>query len=101
MVTIDSQQHKIFKDLANAEENVPCTPLLGNEGRNVRARMQSNRFHCKRQRCCVSSKAAILILMWNLILIVAGLEVLLDPNFFGIMFGTDDNFNTTIFCVIT
>ncbi len=103
MATIDSQQQKIFRDLASAEENIPIsretTPLLGNKGRKTRTRMQSN-FHCRRQRCCVSSKAAILILLWNLIL-VAGLEGLLDPNFFRIMFGTEYSFNTTSFCVIT
>ena len=105
MATIeDSQQYQI-KDLASAEENIPdsasreTTPLLGNRGRHIRKGAQSN-FYCRRQRCCVSSKAALLILLWNLILI-AGLEGLLDPNFFGIMFGTDDDFNTTSLSVIT
>ena len=85
MATIgDSQQYQI-KDLASAEENIPdsvsreTTPLLGNRGRNIRKGTQSN-FYCRRQRCCVSSKAALIILLWNLILI-AGLECLLDPNF--------------------
>ena len=78
----DSQQHQI-KDLAGAEENIPTSretaPLLRNERRSIRARMSSN-FYCRRQRCYVSSKAALLILMWNLIL-VAGLKGFLDPNF--------------------
>jgi peptide/histidine transporter 3/4 len=43
----------------------------------------------------VSSKAALLILLWNLIL-VAGFESLLDPNFFRVVFETDDDFSTTI-----
>ena len=97
MVTIeDSQQHQI-KDLASAEENIPTinretAPLLRNERRNIRARMRS-KFHCRRQRCCVSSKAALLILLWNLI-IVAGFESLFDPNLFRGAFETIDDFNT-------
>ena len=100
MATIeDSQQHQI-KDLACAEENIPTSgetaPLLRNERRNTRARMRS-KFHCRHQRCCVSSKAALLILVWNLIL-VAGFKVFLDPNFFRVLFKftheTDDNFNS-------
>ena len=73
----DSQQHQI-KDLASAEENISTSretaPLLRNERR---ARMRSN-FHCRCQRCCVSSKAALLILLWNLILVAS----LLDPSNF-------------------
>jgi hypothetical protein len=90
----DSQQHQI-KDLASAEENIPTsretTPLLGNERRRTRTRMQS-KFHCRRQRCCVSSKAALLILVWNLIL-AASFESILDPNFFRTVFEIDDDFD--------
>jgi hypothetical protein len=92
----DSQQHQI-KDLASAKENIPTSRetalLLGNERRKTRARMQSN-FHCRRHRCCVSSKVALLILVWNLI-IVAGFENFLDPNFFRVIFEIDDYNNTT------
>ena len=83
----DSQEHKItLKGLTNAEENIlTSTPLLGN-GRRTHAIMQSNfHYRCRRQRCCVSSKAALLILLWNVIL-VAGFESLLDPNFFRALF---------------
>ena len=95
MATIeDSQQHQI-KDLASAEENIPTSreteSLLGNERRNIHTRMRS-KFHCRRQRCCVSSKAALLILLWNLIL-VAGVESLLDPNFFREL---GNNFNVSV-----
>ena len=75
----DSQQHQI-KDLASAEANyiMPTSretvPLLRNERH---ARMRS-KFHCRRQRCCVSSKAALLILLWNVILVAS----LLDPSNF-------------------
>jgi hypothetical protein len=96
--TGDSQ---LIKDLASDEENIPtsreATPLLGNKGRRINARMQSS-FHCRRRRCCVSSKAALLILLWNLIL-VAGFKSFLDPILFGNMFGTDevDAFRVTMF----
>ena len=98
MATIeDSQQHQI-KDLASAEENIPTSgetaPLLGNERRNTRTRMRS-KFHCRRQRCCVSSKAALLILVWNLI-IAAGFESLFDPNLFRAALEFDDNFNVSV-----
>ena len=77
----DSQQHQI-KDLASAEENVPTSretaPLLRNERQNIRLRMRS-KFHCRYQRCCVSSKAALLIFVWNLIL-VADFKGFLDPK---------------------
>ena len=96
MTTIeDSQQHQI-KDLASAEENIPTSretaSLFGNERRNIRTRMRCN-FHCRRQRCCVSSKAALLILMWNLI-IVAGFKSLLDPNLFRVTFETINDINS-------
>ena len=95
MATIeDSQQHDI-KDLVSVEENISTTrestPLLGNEGERTYARM----FCCNRH----PSKAAIIILLWNLIL-VSGLESFLDPSFFGIMIGTYDSFNMTIPSVI-
>ena len=87
MATIkDSRQHQI-KDLASAEENIPTSrvtaSLLGSERLNTHARTRS-KFHCRRHRCCVSSKSALLILLWNLILIAA-LEGLLDPNFFRVI----------------
>ncbi len=99
MATIkDFQQHQI-KDMASAEENISTSgeletaPLIRNRGQRARTcvKIQSN-FHCRRQRCCMSSKAALLILLWNLIL-VAGFESLLDPNFFRVLFETD-NFDT-------
>jgi hypothetical protein len=105
MATIeDFQQHQI-QDLASAEENnniIPTSgeletaPLIQNKGQKVRtcARMQSN-IHCRHRRCCVSSKAALLILLWNLIL-VAGFKSLLDPNFFRVLFETSDSFNTGV-----
>ena len=98
MATIkDSQQHQI-KDLASAEENIPTSretaPLLRNERRNTRARMRSN-FHCRRQRCCLSSKAALLILLWNVILI-AGCESYLDPNFFRAVLKFNNDFNRSV-----
>ena len=82
--TEDYQQHEI-KDFSCAEENnIPSrenTPLLGNERQRASMRMRP-KFHCRRQRCCLTSKAAILILLWNLI-IVAGLESFLDPSYLG------------------
>ena len=85
MSTIKDSQHHQIKDLASAKENIhtlassEATPLIRNERQNIYTRMRP-KFHCRRQRCCVSSKAAILILLWNLIL-VAGFESLFDPNF--------------------
>ena len=80
-----------IKNLASAEENIhassEATPLIRNEKRYTCTRMRSN-FHCRRQRCCVSSKAALLILLWNLIL-VAGFKGFLDPNFFRVLFEID------------
>ena len=98
MATIKaSQQHQI-KDLASAEENIPTSretaPLLRIERRNTRARMRS-KFHCRRQRCCVSSKAALVILLWNLIL-VAGFESYLDPNFFRAVLKFNSDFNKSV-----
>ena len=91
--TEDSQQHQI-KDLASAEENIPTSreteSLFGNERRNIRTRMRS-KFHCRRQRCCVSSKAALLILLWNWILI-AGFESFLNPKFFRELANIGNNF---------
>ena len=96
MATIeDSQQHEI-KDLASVEENISTTrestPLLGNEGKRTYARM----FCCNRhQKCCLTSKVAIIILLWNLIL-VSGLESFLDPSFFGIMIEIYDSLSVTV-----
>ena len=87
MTTIeDSQQHDSeIKDLATAEDTTSTgesTPLMENNGHRTLTRMQQ-KFRCRwrYQRCCLSSKAVILILVWNLIL-VAGLESFLDPNYF-------------------
>ena len=91
----DPQQQQI-KDLASAEENITTTtPFLRNSRRRIHARIIQSKFHCRRQRCCVSSNAAILILVWNLIL-VACLESFLDPNFFGMLFDNTDDYNTGI-----
>ena len=92
MVTIeDSRQYQI-KNMASAEENIPTSretaSLSLNERRNTHTRMRSN-FYCRRQRCCVSSKAALLILVWNLILI-AGFKYFLDPNYFRVLFVNND-----------
>ena len=74
----DTRQHQII-DLASAEESISTSretaSLSGIEKLNTCARMRSI-FHCRCQRCCVSSKAALLILLWNLIL-AAVLEVFL------------------------
>ena len=84
MATIEDSQQQQIKDFASAEETIPTSreteSLFRNERRNIRTRMRSN-FQCRRQRCCVSSKASLLILLWNLIL-VAGFKSFLDPNFF-------------------
>ena len=94
MATIKNSQQKQIKDLASAKENIPTSretaSLFGNESQNICTRMIS-KVYCKRQRCCVSSKAALLILLWNLIL-VAGFESLLDPNFFRVLFESDDSY---------
>ena len=80
--------------MASAEENIHTgreivtATLSLNERRNTHTRMRSN-FHCRRQRCCVSSKAALLILVWNLILI-AGFKDFLDPNYFRVLFENND-----------
>ena len=90
--TEDSQQHEI-KDLSCTEENNISagegTPLLGNEMQRASVRMRP-KFRCRRQRCCLTSKAAILILLWNLI-IVTGLGSFLDPNYFNTMATDDDD----------
>ena len=41
------------------------------------------KFRCRHQRCCLTSKAAVLILLWNLIL-VAGLKCFFDPSFYDV-----------------
>ena len=86
--TEDYQQHEI-KDLSCAEENnisaSERTPLLGNERQRASMRMRP-KFHCRHQRCCLTSKAAILILLWNLILVpLASLE-----SFFDLAIDSDD-----------
>ena len=79
-------QHEI-KDLSCVEESNTSaserTPLLGNERQRASTRMRS-KFRCRHRRCCLTSKAAILILLWNLILVV-GLESFLDPYYYGNM----------------
>ena len=82
MATIeDSDEHEI-KDLSTAEENTvrytyERTRLVGNKTQTTNVK----KCRCRYQRCCLTSKAAILILLWNLILVV-GLQSFLDPNFF-------------------
>ena len=101
MATEGFQQHKV-KDLSTVKENTfarEITPLLSeNKRKRTHVRIQP-KFHCRRQRCCLTSKAAILILVWNLF-IVAGLEVFLDPSIYGyflLYFGSDIyNLGTTI-----
>ena len=103
MATIEDSQQQEIKDLASVEENTSnireSTPLLINEGQSTWARMQS-KFHCRHNRCCLTSKAAILILLWNLIL-VADLESLLDPSILGVQFGNIDSLKMTILSVST
>ena len=96
----NTEQHQSIKDMATAEENTPtsrggATLPFGNKRRKIHARMQTN-FNCRCQRCCVSSKAALLILLWNFIL-VASLKDFLDPNYFGIiLFRINDDNRTTM-----
>ena len=92
MATIeDSQEHEI-KDLSTIEENISTsresTPLIGNRRQRTYAKVRT-KFQCRCQRCYLKSKAAILILVWNFILVV-GFESFLDPNFFGYMVGELD-----------
>ena len=79
-----SQQHEI-RVLSSTEENTApareSTHLLGKERQRISVKIR-NIFYRRRQRCCLTSKAAILLLFWNLI-IVAGLHSLFDPNNFG------------------
>ena len=104
MSTIKDLLHHQIKDLASAKESIhtlassKATPLIRNERQNICTRMRS-KFHCRRQRCCLSSKAALLILLWNLIL-VAGLEGYFDPNFFRIFFATDNVMPTKLSIII-
>ena len=105
MATIEDSQQQEIKDLASVEEDTSTiresTPLLRNKERRTSARMQSTaRSRCRHRRCCLTSKAAMLVLLWNLIL-VAGLECLLDPSFFGILFGSIDSLRATILSVST
>ena len=103
MATIEDSQQQEIKDQASVEEDTSTiresTPLLRNKERRTCARMRS-KSHCKHRRCCLTSKAAMLVLLWNLIL-VAGLECLLDPSFFGILFGSIDSLRVTILSVST
>ena len=46
------------------------------------------KFRCRRQRCCLTSKAAVFILLWNLIL-VAGLKSFFDPSFYNYLVGEE------------
>ena len=83
-------EHEI-KDLSTAEENMYTserTRLVGNKRRAIKCRW-------RHQRCCLTSKAALFILLWNLIL-VAGLQSLLGPNYFGYLIGESSLFVTTI-----
>ena len=93
MATIEDSQQQEIKYLASVEENTSSiresTPLLKNEEQGTCERMQS-KFHCRHNRCCLTSKAAILVLLCNLIL-VADLESLLDPSILGVQFGNIDS----------
>ena len=64
----------------NVSDSAKCTPLLGNERQGVFMTLKQ-KFYCRHQRCCLTSKAAVLILLWNLIL-VAGLKCFFDPSFY-------------------
>ena len=85
MATIEDShrqtEHEI-KDLSTAEENMYTserTRLVGNKRQTIKCRW-------RHQRCCLTSKPALLILLWNLIL-VAGLQSLLGPNYFVYLIG--------------
>ena len=83
-------EHEI-KDLSTAEENMYTserTRLVGNERRAIKCRW-------RHQRCCLTSKAALLILLWNLIL-VAGLQSFLDPSYFINFFVQGDKLSIII-----
>ena len=86
MATVENPQEQEIKDVSTIEatsgEN---TPLIRNKRQRVSSKVWP-KFHCRRQQCCLKSKAAILILFWNFILVV-GFESFLDPNFFGYMVG--------------
>ena len=94
MATNESEEHESnLKDFSNAaaEENrnisdsAECTPLLGNERQGFFMTLQQ-KFCCRCHRCCLTSKAAILILVWNLFLVV-GLRSFFGPHFYDELFG--------------
>ena len=71
----------------NVSASAECTPLLGSERNRVFMTLKQ-KFHCRSQGCCLTSKAAVLILLWNLIL-VAGLKSFFDPSFYNYMVGNE------------
>ena len=86
--TEDSQRHEITV-LSNTEENTTSARestrlILGNE-RQVRYPTRE----CRCQRCYPTSKAIILLLLWNLILII-GLESFIDPSYYSSLIGVTD-----------
>ena len=90
MATIASEKYSVqqqeIKAMPNTEENndniftSESTPLLRNAGQKAFRFMRIR--HYRHQRCCVTSKAVILILVWNLTLL-ADLESFLDPGFYN------------------
>ena len=97
MATVENPREQEIKDLSTIEatsgEN---TPLIDDGNKRQRASLKLwTKFHCRCQRCCLKSKAAILILFWNFILVV-GFESFLDPNFFGYVVGEHDTFSTIL-----
>ena len=97
MATLENPREQEIKDLSTIEatggEN---TPLIDDGNKRQRASSKLwTKFHCRCQRCCLKSKAAILILFWNFILVV-GFESFLDPNFFGYVVGEHDTFSTIL-----
>ena len=103
MATNDFQQQEI-QDLSTADHEKSLhtstdgdsTPLTGNSTRQrTTLRMLPKFYYFRRQRCCLTSNAVILILVWNLILVV-GLESFLDTGYFGGLLGERDKLMTTI-----
>ena len=77
--TKDSQQSDISA-LSHVEEN--ATSANENSQPLVNELPRSRFFVRRPQQCCPSSKAALLIVSWNLITVV-GFGTLFDPTFFG------------------
>ena len=96
-----------IKVLSSSEETVgydvltkESTPLLRNVRQRIFQRLRS-KFRCRFHWCCLTSKAALLILLWKTI-IVAGLESFIGPSYFGSGFEVADDVTTvTILSGIT